>query len=103
MGWGVAGSVSGVCLKPTSVIFARVIGCDWVSYWVSYWVLVDYPTRPRRTFPMFAREHGRVTMADAVKLAEANRKTLKQHFRNLVARRHLQQRESGRGVWYELG
>ena len=33
----------------------------------------------------FAREHGRVTMADAVKLTDANRKTLKQHFRNLVA------------------
>ena len=50
----------------------------------------------------FAREHGRVTMADAVKLTQANRNTLKQHFRNLVARGHLQQRGSGRGVWYEL-
>jgi predicted HTH transcriptional regulator len=51
----------------------------------------------------FAREHGRVTMADAVKLTVANRNTLKQHIRNLVARGHLQQRESGRGVWYGLG
>jgi len=51
----------------------------------------------------FAREHGRVTMADAVKLTEANRNTLKQHFRNLVARGHLQQQGSGRGVWYGLG
>jgi Fic family protein len=51
----------------------------------------------------FAREHGRVTMADAVKLTEANRNTLKQHFRNLVARGHLEQRGSGRGAWYELG
>ena len=50
----------------------------------------------------FAREHGRVTMADAVKLTEANRNTLKQHFRNLVARGHLEQRGSGRGAWYEL-
>ena len=50
----------------------------------------------------FARGHGRVTMADAVKLTQANRNTLKQHFRNLVARGHLQQRGSGRGVWYEL-
>ena len=49
----------------------------------------------------FARDHGRVTMADAVKLTQANRNTLKQHFRNLVARGHLQQRGSGRGVWYE--
>ena len=51
----------------------------------------------------FAREHGRVTMADAVKLTEANRNTLKQHFRNLVALGHLQQQGSGRGVWYGLG
>ena len=51
----------------------------------------------------FAREYGRVTMADAVKLTEANRNTLKQHFRNLVARGHLQQYGSGRGVWYGLG
>ena len=51
----------------------------------------------------FAREHGRVTMADAVKLTEANRNTLKQHFRNLVARGHLQQQGSGRGVWYGVG
>ncbi len=50
----------------------------------------------------FAREHGRVTMADAVKLTAANRNTLKQHFRNLVLRGHLEQRGSGRGVWYEL-
>ena len=49
----------------------------------------------------FARGHGRVTMADAVKLTQANQNTLKQHFRNLVARGHLQQRGSGRGVWYE--
>lgn len=51
----------------------------------------------------FAREHGRVTMADAVKLTEANRNTLKQHFRNLVARGYLQQQGSGRGVWYGWG
>lgn len=44
----------------------------------------------------------RVTITDAVKLTEANRNTLKQHFRNLVARGHLQQQGSGRGVWYEL-
>ena len=50
----------------------------------------------------FAREHGRVTMADAIKLTNASRNTLKQHFRNLVARGHLQQQGSGRGVWYEL-
>ena len=50
----------------------------------------------------FAREYGRVTMADAVKLTEANRNTLKQHFRNLVARGYLQQQGSRRRVWYGL-
>ena len=50
----------------------------------------------------FAREHGRVTMGDAMKLTSASRNTLKQHLRGLVERGHLQQRGSGRGVWYEL-
>ena len=51
---------------------------------------------------MLAREHGRVTMTDAVKLTEANRNTLKQHFQNQVTRGYLQQRWSGHGVWYGL-
>ncbi|MEK6789258.1 MAG: Fic family protein [Pseudomonadota bacterium] len=50
----------------------------------------------------FAREHGRVTMGDAIKLTSSNRNTLKQHFRALVERAHLNQQGSGRGVWYEL-
>jgi len=50
----------------------------------------------------FAREHGRVTIGDAIRLTGASRNTLKQHFRNLVERGHLSQQGSGRGVWYEL-
>ncbi len=50
----------------------------------------------------FAREHGRVTMGDAIKLTGTNRNTLKQHFRYLVQRNHLTQQSSGRGVWYAL-
>ncbi len=50
----------------------------------------------------FAREHGRVTIGDAIKLTGVSRNTLKQHFRNLVERGHLNQQGSGRGVWYEL-
>lgn len=50
----------------------------------------------------FAREHGRVTIGDAIKLTGVSRNTLKQHFRNLVEHRHLNQHGSGRGVWYEL-
>ncbi len=50
----------------------------------------------------FAREHGRVTIGDAIKLTGASRNTLKQHLRNLVERGHLNQQGSGRGVWYGL-
>lgn len=50
----------------------------------------------------FAREHGRVTIGDAIKLTGASRNTLKQHFRNLTARGSLNQHGSGRGVWYDL-
>ena len=50
----------------------------------------------------FTREHGRVTMMDAIKLTGASRNTLKQHFRNLTERNQLEQHGSGRGVWYGL-
>lgn len=50
----------------------------------------------------FVREHGRITMGDAIKLTGGNRNTLKQHFRALVEQGHLNQQGSGRGVWYEL-
>jgi Fic family protein len=50
----------------------------------------------------FAREHGRITIGDAIKLTGVNRNTLKQHFRNLVEQNHLNQHGGGRGVWYEF-
>ena len=50
----------------------------------------------------FAREHGRVTIGDAIKLTGASRNTLKQHFRNLTECGSLDQHGSGRGVWYNL-
>jgi Fic family protein len=50
----------------------------------------------------FAREHGRITMMDAIKLTGTSRNTLKQHFRDLTQRNHLEQHGSGRGVWYGL-
>lgn len=50
----------------------------------------------------FTREHGRMTMADAIRLTGSSRNTLKQHFRALVELGHLNQLGSGRGVWYEL-
>jgi Fic family protein len=50
----------------------------------------------------FAREHGRVTIGETIKLTRASRNTLKQHFRALVERGTLNQHGSGRGVWYDL-
>lgn len=50
----------------------------------------------------FVREHGRVSIGEAIKLTGVSRNTLKQHFRNLVKYGHLNQQGGGRGVWYEL-
>ncbi|WP_338912037.1 Fic family protein [Mycetohabitans rhizoxinica] len=50
----------------------------------------------------FAREHGRITMAEAIKLTGSSRNTLKQHFRDLVERGHLEPHGSGRGAWYGM-
>jgi Fic family protein len=50
----------------------------------------------------FAREHGRVTMGEAIKLTGASRNTLKQHFRALVEHGMLDRHGSGRGAWYGL-
>ncbi len=50
----------------------------------------------------FAREHGRITMGDAIRLTGVSRNTLKQHFRALAEQNHLTQQGGGRGVWYEI-
>ncbi len=50
----------------------------------------------------FAREHGRITIGEAIRLTGASRNTLKQHFRSLVERGTLDQHGGGRGVWYGL-
>ena len=48
----------------------------------------------------FVRDHGRITMGDAIRMTGASRNTLKQHFRDLVERGHLRGYGSGRGAWY---
>ncbi|HEV7672662.1 MAG TPA: Fic family protein [Thermoanaerobaculia bacterium] len=50
----------------------------------------------------FTREHGRITMAEAIRLTGASRSTLKHHFRSLSEQGHLRQHGKGRGVWYEM-
>jgi len=46
--------------------------------------------------------HGRVTMAEMVKLTGVNRNTLKEHFRNLLKSKRIQLHGKGRGSWYSL-
>jgi Fic family protein len=50
----------------------------------------------------YTRQHGRLTLADALKLTKANRNTLKLHLRQLVQAGHLQLLGRGRSSWYEV-
>lgn len=49
-----------------------------------------------------AREHGRVTMAEAVRVSGSSRNTIKEHLRSLVEQGHLTLHGAGRGAWYGL-
>jgi len=49
-----------------------------------------------------ARQHGRVTIGEMVRLTGANRNTLKQHLRRLVELGHLKQYGARKGTWYGL-
>ncbi len=49
-----------------------------------------------------ARQHGRVTMGDMVRITSASRNTLKEHFRRLLEQGHLVRHGAGKGSWYGL-
>jgi Fic family protein len=49
-----------------------------------------------------ARQHGRVTIGDMIRVTGASRNTLKEHFRRLVALGHLTQHGARKGTWYGL-
>ena len=51
---------------------------------------------------LLARQHGRLTLASAIKLTRANRNTLKLHLRQLVQAGQLQLLGRGRSSWYEM-
>jgi len=51
----------------------------------------------------FVREHGRATMADAMRVTGANRSTLKVRLRSLVEKRHLARHGTGKGSWHVRG
>jgi Fic family protein len=49
-----------------------------------------------------AREHGRVSAGEIIRLTGASRNTLKQQFRQLVDKGHLVRHGGGRTTWYTL-
>ena len=64
-------------------------------------VLSDLPELSLRILD-FARDHGRVSIGDMIKLTGASRNTLKQQLRILVEKQHLVKHGGGRTTWYAL-
>jgi Fic family protein len=48
------------------------------------------------------REHGRVTISEAVRVSGVSRNTVKDHLKSLAEQGHLQLHGAGRGAWYGL-
>lgn len=55
-----------------------------------------------RQFVDFTKNQGRITIAEALKLTNAPRSTVKMHFKNLVEQGYLVKHGAARGVWYTL-
>ncbi len=49
-----------------------------------------------------ARQHGRVTIGDMIRVIGTSRNTLKEHFRRLLAQGHIVRHGAGKGTWYVL-
>ncbi len=49
-----------------------------------------------------AKEQGRITIGQVVKITGANRNTVKKHLQTLVTANHLAQHGTGKGTWYAL-
>ena len=49
-----------------------------------------------------ARQHGRVTIGDMIRVTGASRNTLKEHFRRLLEQGHIVRHGLGKGTWYAL-
>jgi Fic family protein len=65
-------------------------------------ILGDLPELSVRILEL-ARERGRVTIADAVKVTGASRNTIKDHVTALAGQGLLIRHGAGRGAWYALG
>ncbi|MEO1384171.1 MAG: Fic family protein, partial [Bacteroidota bacterium] len=50
----------------------------------------------------YVRNHGRITMSEAATITQANRNTLKVHFKKLLEQNFLLLEGKGRGAWYRL-
>lgn len=64
-------------------------------------ILADMPELSL-TLLELAREHGRITVAEAVRITDASRHTIKDHLKALVDQGHLVLHGAGRGAWYGL-
>ena len=64
-------------------------------------ILGDLPELSTRILEL-ARERGRVTIAEAVKVTGQSRHTIKDHIKALASRGHLTLHGAGRGAWYGL-
>ena len=49
-----------------------------------------------------ARQHGRVTIGDMIRITGVSRNTLKEHFKRLIEQGHLVRHGAGKGTWYAL-
>ncbi|WP_233283398.1 Fic family protein [Agrobacterium tumefaciens] len=64
-------------------------------------ILADMPELSV-TLLELAREHGRITVAEAARITDASRHTIKDHLKTLVDQGHLILHGAGRGAWYGL-
>ncbi|GAA3099123.1 Fic family protein [Rhizobium viscosum] len=64
-------------------------------------ILADMPELSI-TLLELAREHGRITVAEAARITDASRHTIKDHLKALVDQGHLILHGAGRGAWYGL-
>jgi Fic family protein len=64
-------------------------------------ILADMPELSV-TLLELVREHGRITVAEAAKITNASRHTIKDHLKALVDQGHLVLHGAGRGAWYGL-
>jgi Fic family protein len=64
-------------------------------------ILADMPELSV-TLLELAREHGRITVAEAARITDASRHTIKDHLKALVDHGHLILHGAGRGAWYGL-